>query len=110
MVSRRTGSKRTRSGEEEVEDTREEVGEAEREEEFVAPQLKRSRRMSPSLLVRAMSLIAAAVVFTVMASHQMMLESLWGSLGLTAEGHQPCVQVVATAECLEAMLNNARGP
>ena len=51
MVSRRTGSKRTRSGEEEVEDTREEVGEAERKEEFVALQLKRSRRMSPSLLV-----------------------------------------------------------
>ena len=61
-----------------------------------------------------MSLIAAAVVFTVMASHQMMLESLWGSLGLTAEGHQstlgltaeghqPCVQVVATAECHHAL-------
>ncbi|KAL5477120.1 hypothetical protein EMCRGX_G023866 [Ephydatia muelleri] len=54
-VSRRTGSKRTRSGEEgeeEVEDTREEVGEAKEgeEEELVVPQLKRSRRMSPSLL------------------------------------------------------------
>ena len=63
-ISTRTGSKRTRSGEEEVEDMKEEVGqvkeeeeeevgqakEGEEEEEFVVPQLKRSRRMSPTLL------------------------------------------------------------
>ena len=51
-VSRRTGSKSMRPGEEEVEDSREEVGPGEgEEEELVVPQLKRSRRMSPSLMV-----------------------------------------------------------
>ena len=45
-ISKRTGSKRTR--EEEVENMKEEVGQAkEGEEEFIVTQLKQSRKMSP---------------------------------------------------------------